>query len=272
MNYPLISVILATYRHDNLEHLHFSIDSILNQSYKNFELIVIVDGPVSNEASSYLRDVASTSNVILIWLERNGGVSHARNEGVRRARGKYIAIMDSDDISHPDRLKLQLNCIEETNADVVSSWLKIIDNNGIVVGVRRLPLSHKKIVLMSYFRCPIHNPSVFCSTEVFRRYYFDESLSVSEDYDLWVRMLTEKCKFHNMPQMLVQYRQDTKSIKKRIGLEYFKADLVVKFKTIRYANLAFVPIIVPLFFLSSLPRLLPLFLFRRIYKIKSLLF
>jgi len=269
---PEISVILTTYCNDNLNHLVLSTRSILNQSFKNFEFIIVVDGPVSPEASSYLRELALCSNTILIWLELNSGASHARNIGIVRAQGKYIAIMDADDVSHPDRLRLQLEFIKVTGAHVISSWLQIIDDKGILVGVRRLPLSREKIVLLSFFRCPMHNPSVFGEADVLKSHLYDEGLSVSEDYDLWVRMLADRFILLNMSDNLVQYRQDPQSIKKRVGLKYFIADLIVKFKTLKYAKPILFPLLLLSFILSSLPRLLPLFIFRQIYKFKSSFF
>ncbi len=266
---PVISVVLTTYAKDDLSQLYLSTRSILNQSFRYFELIIVVDGPVSPEASSYLQEFARDSNVVLLWLKQNCGASHARNVGIIRASGKYIAIMDADDISHPDRLSVQLDFIEKTRANVVSSWLQIIDDKGVIVGTRRLPLSYKKIIFMSFFRCPIHNPSVFGEAEIIKRYLYDESLTVSEDYELWVRMLADRLILLNMREELVQYRQDPRSINKRIGFKYFKSDLFVKFKTLKYANITLWPFLLPSFFLSSLPRLLPLFLFRRIYQFKS---
>lgn len=269
---PVVSVVMATYIKDNIDHLRLAVDSIKSQTFSCFELIIVVDGPVARESELYLLELSSCVNNKIIFLEKNCGPAKARNRGVEAARGKYIAIMDSDDISEPNRLEMQVDFIERNHADFISTWLKVIDNHGKCLGVRRLPLLNNGIKFLSVLRCPMHNPSILCLSDILKSHKYDESLLVSEDYDLWVRLLAAGYGALNMPSCLVKYRQDSASLHKRVGVRYFKADFSVKLKTLGFVPLLARPAVFVLILLASLPRLLPLSVFKYLYAIKEKVF
>lgn len=269
---PIVSVVMATYIRDELVQLRQAVESILSQTFTYFELIIVVDGPVFAETYRYLNTLKKKPKVRVLYLEENGGPAKARNVGIKSSIGKYIAIMDSDDISVPRRLELQVKFIEHNKVDVVSTWLQVIDKGGNCVAIRKVPLSSNNIRLLSIIRCPMHNPSLLCLASVLKSNEYDESLQVSEDYDLWVRLLIMRHRVLNMRSVLVQYRQDATNMNKRIGVKYFISDLKVKIKCLKLYPIIFrIIVFVPIIFLC-LARLLPLSLFKYLYYIKTKIF
>ena len=236
MNTPIISVIMATYQGDNINHLKDAISSVIKQDYKNFEFIISIDGEIDDNRSKLLHEISSLYNFINVIHNKNrSGPSFARNLAISKSKGKYIAIMDSDDISEPFRLEKQLNYLTENNLDIISSNLKIIDMEGKTCGIRNIPSDIKSIKKIAPFRCPMHNPSAFGKTEIFQKFRYNEKLKVSEDYDLWIRLLINNLHLGNMKEPVVRYRQSRNTIKKRTGLKYAYSDFLVKLKALQIA-------------------------------------
>ena len=129
---PLVSVIMTAYQATEL--IETAINSILNQSYRNFELIVVDDASPDN-TFQYIQKLAETdSRIIPVRLEENGGTYVAKNHGLQRAMGKYVAFHDSDDWCHCDKLKLQVECLEgnEKTMGVSTSYIRVDENSNII--------------------------------------------------------------------------------------------------------------------------------------------
>lgn len=236
MNIPKISVIMAFYQGDNLNHLKEAINSIIKQDYENFELIISIDGEIDQNKLEYLYDIALLNKFVSILHNKNrSGPSFARNLAISKANGDYIAIMDSDDISESFRLRHQLDYLTINNLDIISSNLIIINMEGKISGIRNVPSDIKSIKNIAPFRCPMHNPSAFGKTEIFQKFRYNENLMVSEDYDLWIRLLLEGFHLGNMKEPVVRYRQSKNTIKKRTGLKYAYSDFLVKLKALKLA-------------------------------------
>ena len=126
----MISVIMSTYKEDESQ-LRQSIESILNQTYQNFEFIIILDNAENEMHRSVIHDYAARdSRIRFLVNEGNHGRTLALNRGLALAKGEYIAIMDADDISLPKRFEIELTYIEKNGYDLIGGITEIIDENG----------------------------------------------------------------------------------------------------------------------------------------------
>ena len=266
--HDLVSVVMATYVKDQVDYLDIAIKSILNQTYKEIELIVISDGPLRDKASKLLSSFEANGDLIWIKSEKNMGPSYARNIGIGRATGKYIAIMDSDDISDPKRLEHQALFLEERGADVMSCNALVIDGQGMVVGKRRVPSTLYMVRRLAPFYSPMCNPAVFGKSGVFKNMPYSESMRVSEDYELWIRLLKSGYRLVNSPEYLLMYRQETSDISRRIGINYARSDLKVRLKALTIAPVYLWPLVLLNAILISVLRLLPKYIFRLLYSFR----
>ena len=205
-NNPLVSVIMCVYK-TNYSFLRDSIESVLSQSYSNFEFFIIDDG--SPDLCGEICDSYSKKDDRVIVIHQdNKGPSYSRNVGLKMAKGKYIAIIDSDDIALPSRFEKQVSYLED-NEDVVvlGTWYKHIGNKTNEVKIV-VPDNEKYRCCLFFNNVPtILNPSVMIRNLVLmeNNIAFDQDLRMGEDYLLWVR-LSEKGKITNYPEVLTYYR------------------------------------------------------------------
>ena len=198
MNHPLISIILPVYNRE--KYIEDSIGSILNQTFKNFELIIVDDGSSDNSVG-----IVEKINDLRIKIFRNSenrGLSNARNIGIQHSSGKYIAFMDSDDISHPRRLEKQLKVLTEKKDIIVcGSWLKLMDSGSEIKHQK----NHNELICQMLINCPLSIGSVLMRSEIFIEENFDENLRFGEDYEFWSRVIW-KGRIHNIQESLLYYR------------------------------------------------------------------
>lgn len=184
---PLVSVIIPTY--NRAWALSESIDSVLNQDYPNFELIVVDDGS-TDETKALLK--AYNGRLTALYQE-NRGVSSARNTGIANAHGAYIAFLDSDDLWEKEKLSAQIKFFKENPDALICQTEEIWIRNGKRVNPK---FKHKKpsgmIFEQSLHLCLVSPSAVMMKRELFQMTgLFDESLLSCEDYDLWLRISVE---------------------------------------------------------------------------------
>lgn len=208
-NSPLVSVIMPVYNAE--EFLVDSINSILNQTYKNIELIIINDKSTDGSLKIITKFLKKYPKIIkLINLKRNlnrGGDACA-NIGIKQAKGKYIARMDADDISHPKRLERQVNFLEK-NSDyfLVGTNAYVIDKKGKIIGEKLEPKNNEDIYNMYFNFHPIIHPSV-----MYRRFFkgkkffYPQKYSANNDYYAFFKMICLGYKFANIQEKLLYYR------------------------------------------------------------------
>lgn len=202
---PLVSVIMPTYN-TSPNMLHESIDSILDQSYEKLELIIIDDGSHNNGDYAYIRQNYKDQRIILIKNDVNSGVAVTLNKGIRKAQGKYIVRMDSDDIAEKNRIK-QLVSYMEHNSDVIlcGSYAKSF---GAHRKSMRYPVNDPEIRAEMLFNNPFCHPTVIMRRKflVDNQLFYPEGIA-NEDYAMWVQMSKyPEVKFHNIPRPLLNYR------------------------------------------------------------------
>lgn len=217
----LISVLMPVYNTKE-EFLREAIESILNQTYQDFELIVLDDGSdndISEIVGSY-----KDERIKFYKNEVNLGIGKTRNKLLELATGEYIAFQDSDDISLPTRLEKQVRFLDE-NPDFsgVSSWLETFPNKKV------LKTTQEPKILDFLGGCEFCQSSTMLRSNDLKKYdlKYNDSLSTSEDYDLWSKCI-EKIKLYNLQEVLLKYRRNPNSLVHTKKKENIEADLIIK--------------------------------------------
>jgi glycosyltransferase involved in cell wall biosynthesis len=219
---PVFSIVLCTYNAQT--YIDECIKSLLHQTYTDYELIIVDDGS-SDGTRAYLNSL-SDPRTRIIFLETNHGLIFARNKGFDEAKGRYIAIMDADDIAHPERLKEQLKVLEGGDVDVCGSFHISLDSRTNKRRARRSASSHSDIKALLSIYCPLCNPSTAARTDVLRRHRYNAAYPHAEDYGLWCAIAADGGKFRNIEKPLLTYRLHPGQIsvvKKEIAHNSFKA-------------------------------------------------
>jgi glycosyltransferase involved in cell wall biosynthesis len=203
---PKITVLLPVY--NAAQFLRQAIDSILSQTFSDFELLIVNDG--STDSSAEIISSYSDSRIRVLKNEKNIGLIASLNRGIAETKGKYIARMDADDISLPDRLQQQVTKMEsDPGIAVLSSFVDFMNVDGDITGTwstDREATSESEIrKLMMRTNCIAH-PTVMMRTDVIRKYLFNPKRKGSEDWDLWMRLLASGHRIAKLPEVLLNYR------------------------------------------------------------------
>lgn len=201
------------------KYLKEAIESILNQTFKDFELILVNDG--STDSTEKVIQTFSDPRIVYIKNEGNLGLSKSYNRAIGIARGTYIARMDADDVSMPKRFERQLSFLKRhPHVDIVGSSISFIDERGKVKGFRGRQEDHLQIKFSSLFSTPMMHPTIMGKVAVFKTHPYNESLHNSEDYDLWSRLLFEtSTHFANIWEPLLKYRVYPQSFTQTLNLD-----------------------------------------------------
>ncbi len=195
-----VSVIMSTYNTPK-SYLRSAIDSILSQTYKNLELIVVCDG--SKEEYNYLKSEYKDDRIKLILNEENKGLPYSLNLGIEKSTGKYIARMDSDDISLTNRISEELEFLRRSDLDLCGTSALLIGNTR---GKKKLLFnSPEEIEVQLLFRATLIHPTIIGKRCLFERYKYDNDFTCSQDFELWSRM-SGNCRIGNCDKCLLEYR------------------------------------------------------------------
>ncbi len=226
-DFPLVSVIIPVY--NGADYFLEAIESVLHQTYPHVEIIVIDD--CSTDNSVELIESVDADNLTLIRNSNNLGVSASRNKGICSAKGKYIAFMDADDVSLPRRLECQVDLLErKSEIGLISSAYETFEED-LSKGKRslkKLPTDPEDIAARLLFQCVICCPAAMLRAALIEPHglYFDESLSMCEDWDLWYR-ISKVSKVSNIEDVLLYYRKhSSNSSKKRAEMYRSKIRLM----------------------------------------------
>lgn len=207
---PLVSVVLPVYNGE--KYLAEAIDSILTQTFTNFELIMIDDGSTDG-SEQILREYESRDSRVRVIVRENRGLATTLNDSIDIARGTWIARMDQDDIALPHRLKRQLEWLERTGADIAGSWVRRFGTpDKRVVKLRQ---TDEAIKMEMLFCSPFAHPTVMMRTSMVKRLCYDTAWEKAEDYDLWERVIEAEYKMTNVPEVLLLYRVHPSQISTR---------------------------------------------------------
>ena len=231
---PTISVIMPAYNSERF--IRESIESVLRQTWTNFELIIVDDCSTDDTPSIIDQMASQDSRIVAIHNTINQRQSESRNKALRQARGKYIAILDHDDIALPERFRLEHEYLE-THPDIfmVGTYVRIIDGQGRPAAVIKFPTNPDAIAQ----QLPIDNCFYHCCV-MYRnigKLFYRDHMRYVEDYDFYLRLLSDGKRLANIPKVLAQYRvhDATDSMKNYPKPIIFK-DLAQKFYQQRITN------------------------------------
>lgn len=199
---PLVSVVLPVYNGE--QFLEEAIDSILAQSFTDFELIIIDDGSTDGSLA-ILRQYQNRDVRIRLIARENRNLATTLNELIDLARGNWIARMDQDDIAVPQRFERQLQWLQKTGADICGSWVQRFG-----AGDNRVLMLHQTdeaIKMDILFGSPFAHPSVMMRAILVKQLHYDKAWEKAEDYDLWERAARSGWHMTNVPEVLLMLRQ-----------------------------------------------------------------
>ncbi len=201
---PLVSVLLPIYNGER--YASCSIESMLRQTFSNFELLIINDGS-SDGTADILEAYAKQDRRIQVYHQENQGLIRTLNRGLSLSSGIYVARMDADDVSHPDRLKCQVGAMQATKGLIlVGTFYETIDSNGEIIDGIELQTEPVYRLWRLMFHCNYaHGSVMFVREAIVDAGGYSEKFAHAEDYDLWLRI----CNPYNniiIPRFLFQYR------------------------------------------------------------------
>lgn len=197
----IVSVILPVYNGE--KYVEEAIRSVLDQTFKDFELIVINDGSVDCTLT-ILERLRSEDDRVVIVSRENRGLVETLNEGISLASGFWIARMDADDIARPNRFERQLQWLAQTGADICGSWIQFFGTSDR--RVLQHPEADDAIKAGMLFGSPFAHSSVMMKTELVSRLMYRKGWETCEDYDLWERAVHAGWKMTNVQEVLLSYR------------------------------------------------------------------
>lgn len=234
------SVLMSVYAKERAEYLYESIESIIKQTYLPSEIVIVKDGILTDKLNKVINKYLSKYGNLfkIVELKENVGLGQALNIGVKNCSYELIARMDSDDICRKDRFEKQIKVFsEDSDIDIVGSYItEFTEKNKEIKKIRTVPLKHDDIVKYSKRRNPLNHVTVmYKKSSVISCGNYQECF-LSEDYQLWVKMLSNGYKSINIPESLVFVRCDDMTYERRGGIKYIKAEYMLQkeFLSLKY--------------------------------------
>ena len=209
---PEISVIMSTYN-EKIDYLRQAIESVQNQTFTNFEFIIILDNPENDAILNCVYKYAEEDQRIkVIENENNLGLTQSLNKAIRIASGIYMSRMDADDIMHKNCLECELKVIQKFNLDFVSASKINIDERGNRLGKYINDFSPKQMRKLLPYDNSVNHSTVMVRLDKVRKENGYREIPSCEDYDLWLRMLFHGCNMRILPNVFLLYRMHADSI------------------------------------------------------------
>ena len=229
MKEPLVSIILPVYNAE--KYIEESIQSILNQTYSNWELLIADD--MSEDKTKDIVGSYNDSRIKTYHNNINMGPFPTRNKLLKYAKGNLITFQDADDISHSKRLEEQIKAfLNDPMLGIVGTWIEVILENGKVINRMKYPIEDSEIKQTNQTMNAFFNPTAMIRREAYEklggfREYLLNGFS-NQDYD-WTYLISDNYKSYNIPQYLYKYRQLANSVSKQISPKRLIGDKVVQF-------------------------------------------
>ena len=200
MKTPLVSVVMPYFKKINFfEQAYYSVQ---NQSYKNFEIIIIYDDPYKKDLEN-LKKIVKKKNTKIIINKKNLGAGASRNKGIKIAKGQYIAFIDSDDLWKKDKIKLQIKFMIENNCNFSHTSYSVINKNKKFIGIRKAKkkLSFNKLLNS----CDIGLSTVIINKKILKKLKFPK-IKTKEDFVLWLN-ISKKHEIIGLNKNLASWRK-----------------------------------------------------------------
>jgi len=230
-----ITVILSVY---NAElYLSDTIQSILDQTHKNFEFIIVNDGSC-DKSVDIIKSFMRKDNRIQLIDRDNKGVVYSLNEAISKSKGKYIAKIDHDDLAYNNRLEVQVQAMEDRKLDICGGHYNTINEDGTLLNYHLVPISHQLCVISLASKVPFAHPSVMMRNSFILEHqlkYGNGPSIISEDLDMWNDFYNSGAIFGNVDELVIQYRILQNSIS-RLGHKTIQKETKVVLKKFLMEN------------------------------------
>jgi glycosyltransferase involved in cell wall biosynthesis len=260
---------MSIYGKEKSKYFDLCLKSIYCQSSLPAEIVLVQDGPLPPQLLGVIEKYSGSTSVPLrtIKNKKNLGLGLALKIGLAHCRCKWVARMDSDDICHPERFKIQSEFIKKNpKISAVGGFVaEFKEKRNKILGVRKVPLSKSDVQNFSRFRNPMNHMTVMFKSQDVERAGGYRDFPFFEDYDLWIRMLAAGMEMRNIPRILVWARFDQESLKRRHGLNYFckEVELFNEMRSLKYIDaFDYWKALVPRFFIRLSPKLFQTFAYK----------
>jgi len=221
---PKLSVLMSIYSGDNSEYLDAAIESIISQTRPPDEMVVVKDGPLTNELSCIIKQWERKRPGLfkVVSLPENRGLGVALQEGLKACSYDIVARMDADDISSPDRFEKQLQFLQENpDVAVVSSWMTCFEEDpDNIAFIRKMPQKHDDIGKIARYRNPVCHPPVMFRRSAIEAVGGYTDRQRNQDYHLWARMLLNGSKITCIPETLYKFRCNSNFLRRRASFQH----------------------------------------------------
>ena len=233
-NNKKLAVIMSLYKSDVIVYVQLATESILNQSCSNFDFFFQYDGPVKEDIDKYLSSIED-KRIKIFKRNENKGLAYSLNEllGVVISKGyQYIARMDADDISLPERFEKQLAFMElHPDIECLGTWAIEIKSDGSEFYRKQMPETHEGCWKQFMIRdCMIHPTVMFRKSYIEKAGMYSLDTYFGEDTMMWAQGFAKGCKFANIPEYLFKFRLDDNFFNRRRGWKHAKGILTLRWK------------------------------------------
>lgn len=235
------SVLMSVYKNSDIFETKQAIESVLYQSKPPVQIVIVLDGPLSDGLTAFMDDYRNNPLFTIVPLKRNVGLGNALNVGLNYCKYEYVARMDSDDISVLTRFESQTKFLEaHPEIDALGGQIAEYDENmERELCVRNAPLTMERIRKMAPYRNPINHMTVmFKKSQVLKAGNY-EHCPYHEDYYLWLRMMKNGCQMANLDEILVHVRTGEGMLRRRGGAAFIKDTLYFERKALELGAIRF---------------------------------
>ncbi|MCM1458709.1 MAG: glycosyltransferase [Bacteroides sp.] len=226
------SVLMSLYMKEKPEYLKESVLSMVVQTYKPDEIVIVKDGPLTTELETVLTEIDEEYPNLLhiVGYKTNRGLGFALNYGLKFCKNELVARMDTDDISMPDRCEKQIKYIKKhAKTDIVGGDIaEFIEDINSPIAKRLVPITNTKIKKYMKTRCPFNHVTVMFKKSAVIKAGGYRDCFWNEDYYLWIRMYECGCRFGNIGNILVNVRVGEDMYRRRGGWKYFKSEMMLQ--------------------------------------------
>lgn len=221
-----LSLLMPVCEKDNIPCLKTALESVLRQTVPASEIIVVSDGPLSNDLQNILN--IFKNDITLVLLPKKLGLTGALNEGLKHCSCPLVARMDADDISVQNRFELQLKCFEQDSTlSVLGGYVEEFSDTSTKTFIRKVPTTDCQIKRFLKYRSPFNHPTVMFKKRDILKVGGYKDFYLLEDYHLWARLALSGAKMANIPQVLLRFRSGKQMFLRRGGYKYFCANKIL---------------------------------------------
>lgn len=267
------SVLMSVYKSEKPRYFKTAVDSVINQSVRPSEIVIVQDGKLTNELYSVCDELKRSYEDLIkyVVLEKNVGLGKALQIGVENCKYELIARMDTDDIAKKDRFELQLSEFKKNSelglcGGIIEEFSDSPDN---VNSTRKVPLTCDAIYAFAQSRNPFNHMTVMFRKSTVLKAGNYQTMHLCEDYYLWYRTIKNNVKMCNLPNVLVSVRADNKMFERRGGWKYFLSEYKLQKKFLESGFIStnvFILNILTRFLVRILPNKIRCFFYKKVVR------